>query len=182
MQDGDQVAGALSQTYRPFDAIILDILMHRSDGAEVCQKLRESKGVQGPIIAMTSQTESRDIQRYYSMGFDVVLSKPFTRDSLGKSLLEGQQRRGHYAKFSRMSARLEEESSAKTNERSAAASTNTGGGSETTGDYASQSQVWASDFDQDSSRPAVSASQIPGSTQEEAIMPMGLPPRRQHFR
>eukprot|EP01138_Halocafeteria_seosinensis_P005881 gb/GECG01006013.1/.p1 GENE.gb/GECG01006013.1/~~gb/GECG01006013.1/.p1 ORF type:complete len:700 (+),score=89.69 gb/GECG01006013.1/:1-2100(+) len=182
LDDGDQVTDALAQTYRPFDAIILDILMHRSDGAEVCQKLRESKGVQGPIIAMTSQTESRDVQRYYSMGFDVVLSKPFTRDSLGKSLLEGQQRRGHFTKFSRMSARLEEEEeSTKTNEKSAAASNNTYGGSQMGSDFASPLQVSASSNDQDSSRPPAHASHIPGST-DEAIMPLGLPPRRQHFR
>jgi CheY-like chemotaxis protein len=38
-------------------------------------------------VAMTGNTSTRDNQRYYAMGFDVVLPKPFTRESLGRALL-----------------------------------------------------------------------------------------------
>lgn len=149
--------------------------MHRSDGAKVCEKLRKSKDVKGPIIAMTSQTESRDVQRYYSMGFDVVLSKPFTRESLGKSLLEGQQRRGIFTKFTRMSARYEDESTSKHTTVATQGSTGSGGG-------AVSSTPGGNNILSDSTRPPASSLQVPGSTESnEALMPLGLPPRRQKF-
>jgi len=107
LEDGDQVSGALSGSYRPFDAIVLDILMHRSNGADICRELRTKFQVKAPIIAMTSQTEPGDIKRYYEMGFDVVLPKPFTRSSLGKVLIEGAQRRGGTSRYNRMSARVD---------------------------------------------------------------------------
>lgn len=113
-EDGDQVAGALAETYRPFDAIVLDILMHRSNGAEICKELRTRYQVKAPIIAMTSQTEPADIRRYYEMGFDVVLPKPFTRSSLGNVLVEGVQRRGGSSRYNRMSARVDLEEGGRT--------------------------------------------------------------------
>jgi CheY-like chemotaxis protein/signal transduction histidine kinase len=92
LEDGDQVEAALSNTTRPFDALVLDISMQRSDGAIICQTLREKFGVKAPIIAMTGQTSARDLQRYYQLGFDCVLPKPFTRDALGRALVEGRNR------------------------------------------------------------------------------------------
>jgi CheY-like chemotaxis protein len=92
LEDGDQVQQALASALRPFDAILMDIVMHRSDGAFVCRDLRDRLGVKCPIIAMTGNTKSADLQRYYLMGFDVVLPKPFTRESLGRVLLEGRER------------------------------------------------------------------------------------------
>lgn len=83
---------ALESTARPFDAIVLDIVMHRSDGALICKELRQRSGLRAPIIAMTGNTRSSDLQRYYAMGFDVVLPKPFTRESLGRVLVEGRER------------------------------------------------------------------------------------------
>ena len=104
LEDGDLVEAALEASVRPFDAIVMDIVMHRSDGAEVCRTLRERWGVRCPIIAMTGNTSSRDVQRYFSMGFDVVLPKPFSLDRLGRALVEGRQRRGGNTRFVRQSA------------------------------------------------------------------------------
>jgi len=92
LEDGDEVESALRNARRPFDAIVLDIVMSRSDGAQVCRNLREAFNVRCPIIAMTGQTSSKDLQRYYAMGFDVVLPKPFTRDAIGRALVEGRER------------------------------------------------------------------------------------------
>lgn len=110
LEDGDQVPAALEAAYRPYDAILLDILMHRSDGATVCRDLRQRHNVRAPIIAMTSQTDPADVQRYYQMGFDVVLSKPFTKHTLSKALQDGRLRRGGQSRFARMSAHLGETS------------------------------------------------------------------------
>ncbi len=97
---------ALAQATRPYDAIVMDIVMHRSDGAAVCRTLREKHGVRCPIIAMTANTSSQELQvrafqrswqyklyfsgflqRYYAMGFDVVLPKPFTKATLCAKLV-----------------------------------------------------------------------------------------------
>ena len=40
LEDGDQIEEALQKTTRPFDSIFLDIVMPRTDGAVVCERLR----------------------------------------------------------------------------------------------------------------------------------------------
>uniref|UniRef100_A0A7S1CF04 Response regulatory domain-containing protein n=1 Tax=Bicosoecida sp. CB-2014 TaxID=1486930 RepID=A0A7S1CF04_9STRA len=107
LEDGDEVVGALAEAERPFDCILLDIKMERTDGAVVCSKLREIHGARLPIVAMTSHTEARDVDRFMSMGFDLVLGKPFSVQDLGNALLKGRMARGT-ARFSRMSARTDE--------------------------------------------------------------------------
>jgi CheY-like chemotaxis protein len=92
LEDGDLVDGALREAERPFDAILMDIYMQRTDGAAVCQELRE-RGVFLPIIAMTGTTVLKDVQRFVEAGFDLVLPKPFDINQMGKALLEGRARR-----------------------------------------------------------------------------------------
>lgn len=58
-------------------AILLDIVMKRSDGVQVCRSLR-SGGCRVPIIAMTGNVSSGSIEQYKGSGFNGVLSKPFT--------------------------------------------------------------------------------------------------------
>jgi CheY-like chemotaxis protein len=41
LEDGDEIDEALQASTRPFDAILLDIGMSRTDGAQVCQHLRQ---------------------------------------------------------------------------------------------------------------------------------------------
>lgn len=72
LEDGDEIDGALDTSTRPFDAILLDISMNRTDGAQVCQHLRQDLKVHCPIIAMTAKISNVDTQRYYKMGFDLV--------------------------------------------------------------------------------------------------------------
>lgn len=108
LEDGDQVVGAWERTARPYDCILLDIFMHRTDGAEVCKRLRDSVGARLPIVAMTSHTEPGDVDRFMKMGFDLILSKPFSEDSLRAAMIKGRQARGT-GKFSRMSARTADE-------------------------------------------------------------------------
>lgn len=99
---------ALQNATRPFDAILMDINMHRSDGAIVAHKLRNQYNASLPIIAITSSTQSRDVTRYYRLGIDVVLPKPFNLLGLGRALLEGKERRGQAAgRFTRQSAHLD---------------------------------------------------------------------------
>ena len=92
LEDGDQVATALRSTTRPFDVILMDILMVRSDGAQVCQELRDV-GVNLAIVAMTGHTSVRDVQRFMNAGFDVVLPKPFDINGMRRALTEAVARR-----------------------------------------------------------------------------------------
>ena len=50
-EDGDEVPAALTDPL-PYDVILMDILMQRTNGAAVCADLR-AKGIRTPILAMT---------------------------------------------------------------------------------------------------------------------------------
>jgi CheY-like chemotaxis protein len=94
LTDGDEVAGALevAAAEKPFDMIIIDIVMQRTDGAVVCSQLRAT-GVNMPIIAMTGNTGARDVKRFLAAGFDMMLAKPFDILGLGRAIVEAPARR-----------------------------------------------------------------------------------------
>jgi CheY-like chemotaxis protein len=75
LSDGDEVADALQkQTY---DVVMLDIVMQRSNGEDVCAQLRRAY-LHLPIIAATANTSSHDQRRYRQAGFDGCLAKPYS--------------------------------------------------------------------------------------------------------
>ncbi|KIY03177.1 uncharacterized protein Z520_01644 [Fonsecaea multimorphosa CBS 102226] len=63
-----------------YDMILMDIIMPNLDGVSACHIIRQFDRT--PIIAMTSNIRSDDIQMYFHHGMDDVLPKPFTRKSL----------------------------------------------------------------------------------------------------
>ena len=69
-----QEAMRLVYSERP-DLIILDIMMPRLDGWQVCQRVREMSDV--PIIILTAKTEKKDIIKGLDLGADDYLVKPF---------------------------------------------------------------------------------------------------------
>lgn len=69
-----------------YDLILMDIIMPNLDGVSACHIIRTFD--QTPIIAMTSNIRSDDIQMYFQHGMDDVLPKPFTRKSLLDVLLK----------------------------------------------------------------------------------------------
>jgi CheY-like chemotaxis protein len=60
-----------------FGVILLDIIMVRSNGKEVCARLRR-EGYDGMLVAMTANASKKDVADYSATGFDAVLAKPFT--------------------------------------------------------------------------------------------------------
>lgn len=64
----------------PYDMILMDIIMPNLDGVSACHLIRQFDRT--PIVAMTSNIRSDDIQMYFHHGMDDVLPKPFTRKSL----------------------------------------------------------------------------------------------------
>lgn len=56
--------------------IILDVMMPRVDGWEVCREIRSISAV--PIIMLTAKSEEKDELRGFELGVDEYISKPFS--------------------------------------------------------------------------------------------------------
>ncbi len=72
--DGE-TALRLAQTDQP-DLIVLDLMLPKLDGLEVCRRLRASSGV--PIIMLTARGEETDKILGLGLGADDYLVKPFS--------------------------------------------------------------------------------------------------------
>ena len=56
--------------------IILDVMMPKMDGWEVCREIREHSKV--PIIMLTARSDERDELLGFELGVDEYISKPFS--------------------------------------------------------------------------------------------------------
>ena len=56
--------------------IILDVMMPRMDGFEVCKEVRRISTV--PIMMLTARSEERDELKGFELGVDEYISKPFS--------------------------------------------------------------------------------------------------------
>lgn len=56
--------------------IILDVMMPRMDGWEVCEEIRTYSQV--PIIMLTAKSDERDELRGFELGVDEYIAKPFS--------------------------------------------------------------------------------------------------------
>lgn len=56
--------------------LILDIMMPKMDGWQVCREVREHSRV--PIIMLTARAEERDELQGFELGIDEYISKPFS--------------------------------------------------------------------------------------------------------
>lgn len=65
----------LAQTSNP-DMILLDVMLPRMDGFEVCRKVREKSNV--PIIMLTAREEEVDKVLGLELGADDYITKPFS--------------------------------------------------------------------------------------------------------
>lgn len=64
-----------------YDAIILDIMIPKSDGYVVCKKIRENK-IKTPIIILSAKSTIEDKVTFLNLGADDYLTKPFSFDEL----------------------------------------------------------------------------------------------------
>ena len=74
-EDGEE---ALDVFYRENDIalIILDVMMPRMDGWQVCREIRSTSKV--PIIMLTAKSDERDELSGFELGIDEYISKPFS--------------------------------------------------------------------------------------------------------
>jgi DNA-binding response OmpR family regulator len=73
--DGES-ALALAQSQQ-FDALVVDVMLPRMSGFELCQRLRE-EGNRVPILLLTARSEERDRVYGLDIGADDYITKPFS--------------------------------------------------------------------------------------------------------
>jgi two-component system response regulator MprA len=77
--DGAEALGAL-EGERP-DAVVLDLMMPRVDGLEVCRRMRAA-GDRTPVLVLTARDGVSDRVKGLDAGADDYLVKPFALDEL----------------------------------------------------------------------------------------------------
>ena len=82
----DAVRATLEDGARPFDLILMDVLMPEVDGLEatslITRMFEEAGRRRAPIVALTANAFSEDRQRCLDGGMDDYLAKPFEPDDL----------------------------------------------------------------------------------------------------
>ena len=78
--DGEE-ALAEARSFRP-QLVLLDVMMPKLDGYEVCQRLREGENGAGvKIVMLTARGREVDAEKGKAIGADLFVTKPFsTRD------------------------------------------------------------------------------------------------------
>ncbi|MBA6398881.1 response regulator [Colwellia sp. BRX10-4] len=79
----EQASEGLLAGERPFDLILLDIMMPKVSGYEVCRKLREKYSVNElPVIFLTAKNQVVDLVESFSAGGNDYLTKPISKHEL----------------------------------------------------------------------------------------------------
>ena len=73
-RDGEEALRRFSET--PVDLVVLDVMLPKLDGLEVCRRLRTSSAV--PIIMLTARDDEVDKVLGLELGADDYITKPFS--------------------------------------------------------------------------------------------------------
>lgn len=74
-EDGCQALDIFYAT-KDIALIILDVMMPKMDGYEVCRELRQNSEV--PVIMLTAKSDERDELQGFQLGVDEYITKPFS--------------------------------------------------------------------------------------------------------
>ena len=77
---GDGVAGITSFHSRPFDLVLLDIMLPTIDGYGVCEVIRQESSV--PIVMLTALDSEENQVKGYDLRVDDYITKPFSMQIL----------------------------------------------------------------------------------------------------
>jgi two-component system response regulator MprA len=77
--DGDDALARLQE--KPFDLVVLDVMMPARDGIDVCERLR-AEGDSLPVLMLTARDAVRDRVAGLEAGADDYLVKPFANEEL----------------------------------------------------------------------------------------------------
>jgi DNA-binding response OmpR family regulator len=79
-RDGDEALTEVER-FRP-DLLLLDVMMPKRDGFEVCQKLRESGWTDLKIVLLTAKGRETEVAKGLAVGADAYITKPFSTREL----------------------------------------------------------------------------------------------------
>lgn len=86
-RDGEQ-ALALARSERPA-LVLLDVMMPRKNGYEVCQALRADEATAGiKVLMLTAKGRDTDLAQGLGMGADAYMTKPFSTKELAAKVRE----------------------------------------------------------------------------------------------
>jgi DNA-binding response OmpR family regulator len=88
--DGD--AGAHKAVSQPFDLILLDVMLPKKDGFDVCREVRRA-GVKTPIVLLTARTQEAEKVLGLESGADDYVTKPYSAREL-RARVRAHLRRG----------------------------------------------------------------------------------------
>lgn len=79
-RDGDEALAEVER-FRP-DLVLLDVMMPKRDGFEVCQMLRATGQTQLKIILLTAKGRETEVAKGLAIGADAYITKPFSTREL----------------------------------------------------------------------------------------------------
>lgn len=81
-RDGDEALQALDSETR-FDLVLLDIMMPKMSGYEVCRQIRQRyPATELPVVMLTAKNQVSDLVEGFQMGANDYLTKPFSKNEL----------------------------------------------------------------------------------------------------
>ena len=78
----DGASGVSLALSEGFDVIVLDVMLPKLDGWEVCRQIREKAARRLPVLMLTARDSLPDKLRGFETGADDYLTKPFALDEL----------------------------------------------------------------------------------------------------
>ena len=88
---GDGVDGYRLATENNYDVVVLDLMLPRMDGIEVCRRLRSEARKSTPVLMLTARDTLDEKLTGLSSGADDYLTKPFAIQELEARLRERRQ-------------------------------------------------------------------------------------------
>jgi DNA-binding response OmpR family regulator len=88
----DGNTAAQRATTQSYDLILLDVMLPKKDGFEVCREVRRA-GVQTPIILLTAKTQEAEKVLGLELGADDYVTKPYSAREL-RARIKAHLRRG----------------------------------------------------------------------------------------
>lgn len=79
-RDGDEALLEVER-FRP-DLVLLDVMMPRRDGYDVCQQLRTSGWSDLKIVMLTAKGREAEVTKGLALGADAYVTKPFSTSDL----------------------------------------------------------------------------------------------------
>lgn len=81
-RDGEEAMGIIDENIP--ELVILDIMMPKVDGYEVCQYLKKMH-TEVKVVFISAKSKPQDIQKGMTLGADLYVTKPFsTKELVGK--------------------------------------------------------------------------------------------------